>query len=426
MAGSAWEYDDASDEYYLHLFAKEQPDLNWDHPPVRDAIHEIIRFWLSRGIDGFRLDVINYISKPQDFPNSTKAWDGVLGSELYSAGPRLHEYLQGVGAILNEYNAFSVGEMPSVQDPNEVIKAVRHDRNELNMIFHFDFMCFDKGTSGKYSPRTWQLSELKTAVAKWQRFMYDNGGWNALYLENHDQPRSISRFACDCPKHRAQSSKMLATFLAFQAGTVFIYQGQELGMTNVPKDWPVEKFKDISCLNHWKLLNSRTSDPQALRVAREEYQKKSRDNARTPMQWTSDSKSGGFSTTNTPWMPVNPNTKLINAATQVNDPNSPFSYWRSVLGAREKYKDILIYGDFEMLDVEDEKTMAYKRRAEDGSAIMVVCNFTSEKIVWAFKDAVGSVKEVVLSTGAKTSKDFESSKVTLAAYEAYVVLLKSQ
>lgn len=282
------------------MFAKEQPDLNWEHPPVRSTVHEIMRFWLSRGIDGFRLDVINYISKPQDFPNSTQPLHGILGTELYSSGPRLHEYLRAVGAILNEYNAFSVGEMPSVQDPTEVIKAVRHDRGELNMIFHFDFMYLDNGPSGKYTAHTWRLSELKFPVTKWQRFMYDNGGWNALYLENHDQPRSVSRFACDCAEHRTQSAKMLATFLAFQAGTVFIYEGQELGMTNVPKDWPIEEYKDISCMNHWKLLEPQTTDPEILALARVEYQKKSRDNARTPMQWTSDTNSGGFCSSSNP------------------------------------------------------------------------------------------------------------------------------
>lgn len=381
-----------------------------------------MRFWLSRGIDGFRLDVINYISKPQDFPDSTHSLDSVPGTDLYSSGPRLHEYLQGVGAILNEYNAFSVGEMPSVQDPNEVIKAVSYERGELNMIFHFDFMCLDKGAGGKYTPRTWRLSELKAPVAKWQRFMHANGGWNALYLENHDQPRSVSRFACDCPKHRAQGAKMLATFLAFQAGTVFIYQGQELGMTNVPKDWPLEEYKDISCLNHWNSLNSQTNDASTLAVAREEYQKKSRDNARTPMQWTSD---GGFSTSSGPsWMTMNRNTRVINAATQISDPSSPFSYWRSVLTARKEYKDILIYGDFELLDEKDEEVLAYIRRGEDSSAILVVCNFSVKKISWAWKSAFGSVKDVVLSNGNKTLQDFESGNVVLAAYEAFVVLLE--
>ena len=382
-----------------------------------------MHFWLSRGIDGFRLDVINYISKPQDFPDSTQTVSP-LGSELYSAGPRLHEYLQCIGAILKEYNAFSVGEMPSVQDPKEVIKAVRYDRGELNMIFHFDFVCIDKGDTGKYSPRTWHLSELKTLVSKWQTFMYANGGWNALYLENHDQPRSVSRFACDCPKHRTQSAKMLATFLTFQAGTVFIYEGQELGMTNVPKDWPIKEYKDIDCRKHWELLKSRTSDPMTLAVAREEYQKKARDNARTPMQWTSDANSGGFSTSSDPtWMMVNPNTKTVNAAAQISDSSSPFSYWRAVLAARKEYKDILVYGSFKMLDEKNEEILAYVRTATNGSAILVLCNFSTEEIEWNSKGATGKLKEVVLSNSGKTLEDFDCEKVTLIGYETCVILL---
>jgi glycosidase len=390
---------------------------------VRDAVHEIMHFWLSRGIDGFRLDVINYISKPQDYP------DGMPtaippGSELYSAGPRLHEYLQGIGAILETYDAFSVGEMPSVEDPSEVIKAVRHDRGELNMIFHFDFMCIDKGAGGKYSPRAWKLPELKAMVSKWQTFMYTHGGWNALYLENHDQPRSVSRFACDCPQHVTQSATMLATFLAFQAGTVFIYEGQELGMTNVPKDWPVEEYKDIDCANHWALLNAQTSDPTVLALAREEYQKKARDNARTPMQWTSDPHSGGFSPSlKAPWMRVNPNTKRINAAAQINDPASPFSYWRSVLAARKENREAVIYGDFEMLDVENERVLAYTRRAEDGSTILVVCNFSDEDVTWVSKRSLGSITKVVLTNSGKTLSDLGGKNFALTAYEACVVLL---
>jgi glycosidase len=386
-------------------------------------VHKIIRFWLSRGIDGFRLDVINFISKPQDFPDGMQNIPRP-GSELYSAGPRLHEYLQAIGAILKEYNAFSVGEMPSVNDPKEMIKAVRYDRGELNMIFHFDFMGIDKGAAGKFSPRTWKLLELKGLVAQWQKFMYVNGGWNALYLENHDQPRSVSRFACDCPQHRTQSSKMLATLLAFQAGTVFVYQGQELGMTNVPKDWPMEEYKDINCLNHWKLLKSETSDPKTLAEAREEYQKKSRDNARTPMQWTSNPSSGGFSSSSKPpWMSVNPNTQIVNVAAQIDDASSPFSYWQSILAIRKSHKDILIYGDFEIVDEENEKIMAYKRTAEDGSAILVVCSFSSTEVVWQLKNAVKKVKGVVLSSNRRTLGDFESEKITLTAYVAFALLL---
>jgi glycosidase len=383
-----------------------------------------MRFWLSRGIDGFRLDVINYISKPPDLPDSKRPVNPP-GSELYAVGPRLHEYLQGIGSILNEYNAFSVGEMPSVENPKDVIKAVRHDQGELNMIFHFDFVCIDKGAGGKYTPNAWKLSELKALVSKWQTFMYANGGWNALYLENHDQPRSVGRFACDCPKHLTQSAKMLATFMAFQAGTLFIYEGQELGMTNVPKDWPIEEYKDIDCRTHWERLISQTSDPKVLALAREEYQKKARDNARTPMQWTSDPHSGGFSqSTSPPWMRVNPNTTTINAASQIDDPSSPFSFWQSVLSARKKYKNILVYGDFEMLDEEDEKVMAYVRRAEDGNAMLVVCNFSAEEVEWSLAMEDTHVEEVVLTNSEKTLGDFKGGKViTLTAYESCLVLL---
>jgi glycosidase len=248
--GSAWEYDEATDEYYLHLFCKEQPDLNWENTKVRDAVHDIMRFWLNRGCDGFRLDVINFISKDQSFPDSDRTVHP--GAEYYACGPRCHEFLQELGAILKEYDAFSVGEMPCVNDEQELIKAVRSDRGELSMIFHFELMDLDHGPQGKFSWRDWPLSELKTTATKWQRFMIDNDGWNALYLENHDQPRSVSRFAHDDPEHREASAKLIAIFLGFQSGTPFIYQGQEIGMTNVPKDWPMEEYKDIDCLNHWK------------------------------------------------------------------------------------------------------------------------------------------------------------------------------
>lgn len=272
--GSAWEYDEATDEYYLRLFCKEQPDLNWENPAVRKAAHDVMRFWLDRGADGFRIDVINFISKDQSFPDSNQKV--LRGTEHYACGPRLHEYLKDLGAILKEYDAFSVGEMPCVHDEKELIRAVAADRGELSMIFHFELyvpsisihlipqnkaemianarnrMDIDHGAKGKFSPGTWALSELKSKVNKWQRFMYDNNGWNALYLENHDQPRAVSRFVRDDPEHRVASAKLIALFLAFQAGTPFIYQGQEIGMTNVPKEWGIEEYKDVDCLNHWE------------------------------------------------------------------------------------------------------------------------------------------------------------------------------
>ncbi|KAK1636490.1 alpha amylase [Colletotrichum phormii] len=417
--GSAWEYDEATDEYYLRLFAREQPDLNWENPKVRDAVHDIMRFWLDKGADGFRLDVINFVSKPQDFPDSKQ--DVLPGSELYSAGPRLHEYLKELGAILHEYDAFSVGEMPCVRDLNEVIKSVNGDRGELSMIFHFEFVDIDIGPHGKFSAKEWDLAELKGIANKWQRFMYDHDGWNALYLENHDQPRSVSRFANDAPQHRVDSAKAVAMFQALQAGTPFVYQGQEIGMVNVPKEWPMEEYKDIDCLNHWN-LNKDSKDKEYLKFLKSQYQKKSRDNARTPMQWT-DAPNAGFTTPQaTPWMTVHPNHTEINVALQVSDPASVFNFWKTVLATRKRYLDIFVYGDFALVDEKNERILAYARRAEDGAVAVVACNFSSETVSWEGLKAE-SVKEVLVSNGGKTVKDFRGGKVSFGPYEGAVVLL---
>ncbi|KAG7050204.1 trehalose-6-phosphate hydrolase [Colletotrichum scovillei] len=417
--GSAWEYDEATDEYYLRLFAREQPDLNWENPKVRAAVHDIMRFWLDKGADGFRLDVINFVSKPQDFPDSKQ--EVLPGSELYSAGPRLHEYLKELGAILHEYDAFSVGEMPCVRDLNEVIKSVNGDRGELSMIFHFEFVDIDIGPHGKFSAKEWDLAELKGIANKWQRFMYDHDGWNALYLENHDQPRSVSRFANDAPQHRVDSAKVVAMFQALQAGTPFVYQGQEIGMVNVPKEWPMEEYKDIDCLNHWN-LHKDSKDKEYLKFLKSQYQKKSRDNARTPMQWTAAPNAGFTTPQATPWMTVHPNHTEINVAVQVSDPASVFNFWKMVLATRKRYLDIFVYGDFALVDEKNEKILAYARRAEDGAVAVVACNFSSERVSWEGLKAE-SVKEVLVSNGGKTVEDFSGGKVEFGPYEGAVVLL---
>lgn len=242
-------------EYYLHLYAKQQPDLNWEHPSVRKAVHDIIRFWLDKGCDGFRMDVINFISKNQEFPdgpvtNPHTPWQ--WGYSHYANGPRLHEYLQEIGQILQEYDAFSVGEMPFATTIEDVLKAVRFDRKEINMIFDFEHVDIDHGKLDKFGPGSWKLTDLKRIFNKWQTFMYENEGWNALYWENHDQPRSIDRYTGASAEHSAIAGKMLATCLALMAGTPFVYQGQELGMRNVPVEWPVDEYQDIDCWNHWK------------------------------------------------------------------------------------------------------------------------------------------------------------------------------
>ncbi|KAG0651380.1 Maltase [Hyphodiscus hymeniophilus] len=424
--GSAWEWDEGTQEYYLHLFAVEQPDLNWENSKVRDAVHDIIRFWLNRGASGFRMDVINFISKEPGLPDApvsdpNSEWQD--GSRYFSAGPRLHEYLKDMGSILKEHNAFSVGEMPFVHDPKEVIKSVGYDRGELAMIFQFAHVDIDHGPLGDFSLQSpkWPLSRLREIFNTMQTFMYVNGGWNALYIENHDQPRSVSRFANGKPEYRARSSKMLATFLGCQAGTPFVYEGQELGMSNVPKEWPIEEYKDLKTLNHWRVLNSQTKDPAILKEAKGEYQKKARDNARTPMQWDASPHAGFTSANTTPWMTAMPNHTEVNAASQVNDPDSPFSYWKSMLAMRKKYKDIVVYGNFEMLDETHEKVIAYVRHSEKGEKLLVVCNFSSDKVEW--KGEQVEAKELVLSNYGHSLKDVGKGGISLDAYEAIALLV---
>ncbi|KAF7125745.1 hypothetical protein CNMCM5793_002038 [Aspergillus hiratsukae] len=429
--GSAWQYDELTDEYYLHLYATEQPDLNWEHPPVREAVHDIMRFWLDKGCDGFRMDVINFISKEQSFPDADvkdprSIWQ--WADKYYANGPRLHEYLQGLGEILKKYDAFSVGEMPFVKDTQEVLKAVRFDRNEINMIFNFEHVDIDHGEFDKFVPGSWKLTDLKAFFERWEKFMYENDGWNALYWENHDQPRSIDRYTSAKEEHHLVASKLLATILALQAGTPFIYQGQELGMRNVPVEWGIEEYKDIDCLNHWhELLKTKQFDTKAQQIAKQEYQKKSRDNARTPIQWSS-APNGGFTAPNVkPWMSVNPNYVRINAEAEVNDPNSTYHFWASVLGLRKKYLDIFVYGNFEMVDRESQEVFAYTRQYENQKA-MVVGNFTDKTLEWdPAANGIKGVKEVLLNTyeeAKKASPRFAGGKWTLRPYEAVAVLVQ--
>ncbi|KAL2824708.1 glycoside hydrolase superfamily [Aspergillus pseudoustus] len=427
-SGSAWTYDEQTGEYYLHLFAREQPDLNWENPRVRAAVHEIVRYWLEHGADGFRMDVINFISKDQSFPdapftNLDSPWQS--GKEFYAAGPRLHEYLAGIGKILKEYDAFSVGEMLDVEDPAEILKAVGHDREEINMAFHFEIVNLDHGATDKFGPREWGLGEIKAIVTKWQQFMHDNNGWNALYLENHDQGRSVSRFGSDRPEFRELSAKMLATLLGTQSGTVFIYQGQELGMPNVPPDWPFENYRDIETLNHWKeLTSSHPEDTDLHQRALAEYRLKSRDNSRTPMQWD-DSPNAGFSTAE-PWIPLHRDYATLNAALQAKDPASVYSYWSAIFNLRKQYADILVYGSFRLIDAQNPTVFAFVRSgAVTSQQALVVLNFGPHAVSWTLpKNVLLGAGHVILSNCPARigTKLIEPASVSLGAFEALICL----
>ena len=391
FGGSAWEWDEGRQEYYLHLFAKEQPDLNWEVEEVRREVLGMMRWWLEKGVDGFRMDVINFISKDQSFPDGEKVKDGFLqsGSEYFACGPRLHEYLQEIGSLLKEFDAFSVGEMPGVHDEKEIIKGVAQDRGELGMAFQFEIVDMDHMPEGKWLPRKFEPKILRGIVSKWQRFMLENGGWNALYMENHDQARTVSRYASDKPEMRMISAKMLAAHLALQSGTVFVYQGQELGMASMPRDTPMEKYLDIEMQNHWQqVLREHPDDQKLQEMYKGQYRLIGRDHARTPMQWNSG-KNAGFSPESIqPWMYIHPDYEKWNAEAIVKDKDSSFHFWKKLLSLRKEEKDLFVYGNFEMLDMdnEHEEVVAYVRTEDSNTdskkQALVVASFSKEEVWW--------------------------------------------
>ncbi|KAH8590773.1 glycoside hydrolase superfamily [Bisporella sp. PMI_857] len=395
--GSAWEYDEASDEYYLHIFAPEQPDLNWENPKVRNEVHDIIRFWLDKGVDGYRMDVINFISKVPglpDAPITRTDTEFQNGDKNFACGPRLHEYLLEIGKILKKYNAFSVGEMPGVDNPLEILNAVGFDRQELNMIFHFELHYLDHGVEGKYSPKQWEMSVFKTTVQKWQKNMIENDGWNALYLENHDQSRSVSRWGSDQPEHRTYCAKMFATFLALQSGTVFVYQGQELGLINIPKDRAISEYRDLEVHNWWnEMMRDHPNDTELHETTMKEITLKARDNARTPMQWDATA-NAGFSSAS-PWQKVNESYETINAESQVGVDGSVFEYWASILRLRKSHKDIFIYGNFALVDADHGDVFAYLRTYEK-QRVIVVANFRKTVVSWTLPDGISLEKDGIL------------------------------
>ncbi|KAL7940446.1 glycoside hydrolase family 13 protein [Trichoderma barbatum] len=425
FGGSAWTYDAGTEEYYLHLFCKEQPDLNWENPMVVKEVHDIMRFWLNKGVDGFRMDVINLISKATGLPDAPIT---VPGQEFqpahhyYANGPRLHEFLRELREILDHHDAFAIGEMPWAKDERDVVNSVAADRKELNMIFQFDIVDMDNGPEGKFSARPWSIHTLKRIVERWQTCMYENNGWNALFLENHDQSRSVSRFTPHKSSNRKSAAKMLATFIGLQSGTLFVYQGQELGMSNLPRTWPIEEYKDVETQNFYLLaLEKMAGDEVGLGLFLDEVRLKARDHARSPVQWNSQDH-GGFSTS-IPWMRVNDDYAQCNAEQQLADPTSIFNHWRHLLKLRRQHLDVFIYGQFEMVDREHPAVFCYKRVGRTASAT-VVANFTEDEQAWSLpRETENSLRNgTTLIANYETPRDIRRHTLSLRPFEAFVVL----
>ncbi|ANU24229.1 glycoside hydrolase family 13 protein [Planococcus donghaensis] len=363
FGGSTWEYQKERNQYYLHLFSKKQPDLNWENPEMRSAVYEMMRWWLDKGIDGFRMDVINMISK---VPDMQDAPDGDASSQFMN-GPNVHTYLKEMNKqVLSHYDIVTVGESPGTT-PKEARDYTAAQNQELNMIFTFEHMDLDKASGEKWDLKPLDLTDLKENLEKWQHGLHDEG-WNSLYWNNHDQPRIVSRFGDD-QQWRVESAKMLATCLHFMQGTPYIYQGEELGMTNVRFD-TIEEYKDIETINMYQ-------EKRAAGISHDDIMTKihvkGRDNARTPMQWSAET-NGGF-TTGTPWIKVNPNYTDINASDH-QDPDSVYQYYKKLIAFR-KNMDIITHGDFQLLHREDKELFAYTRTWNKES-LTVYCNFSNQ------------------------------------------------
>lgn len=380
FSGSAWEWDEKTQMYYLHCFSKKQPDLNWENPKVRDDVFAMMDWWCRKGIDGFRMDVISMISKKDGLPD-VPTDGGLYGNCMYGTcnGPHVHEYLQEMNQrVLSKYDLMTVGECAGVTI-EEAKKYANAEGTELNMVFQFEHTSLDSGTMDKWCKKPIPLQELKANLSKWENEL-EGKAWNSLYFCNHDQPRIVSRLGDDSPL----SAKCIATVLHMMQGTPYVYQGEELGMTNCPFG-SIENYRDLESINAYhELTETGLRQPEELLEC---IAYKSRDNARTPMQWNS-SKNGGF-TEGTPWIMVNPNYKEINAEQEMADPDSVFHYYQHLIALRRSssWSDIIVYGHYELLAPENPQVFAYTREYE-GRKLLVICNLSSEKVSFEIPDSV--------------------------------------
>lgn len=367
--GGAWEYEKDIDEYYLHVFAKKQPDLNHDNPNVRREVKDILRFWLDLGVDGFREDVITFISKKEGLPNGFPI-PTACGIEHYMDGPHVHEYLREYREVTDRYDCFTVGEAP-MMTPGNALKYIGGENRELDLMFHFQHMDADCILMD-YLQTKFNLKKMKHAFSRWQEKL--NGkAWNTLYIENHDHPRIISRYGSE--KYRVESGKMLANMYMLQQGTPFIYQGQEIGMTNIRLN-SVSDYVDCFVQNNYKTAREKMRLPEKL--CAELAFKSTRDNARTPVQWSAE-ENAGF-TTGTPWFYVNPNYKEINAAAQENDPDSILNHYRALIKFK-KENDVAIWGDYKEHYKNSDKLYVYERNY-NGKRLLVINSFTEENVAF--------------------------------------------
>ena len=396
FSGSAWQYDEETNQYYLHLFSKKQPDLNWENEELRNKIYDMMNFWIDKGIGGFRMDVIDLIGKVPD-------------DNITDNGPKLHEYIREMNKkTFGGKNLLTVGEAWSCT--SEIAKLYSNpDESELSMVFQFEHICLDQMENGeKWDLKPLKLLDLKKSLSKWQTEL-EGCGWNSLFWNNHDLPRIVSRWGND-KEYRVESAKMFATLLHGMKGTPYIYQGEELGMTNV-KFENIDDYRDIETLNMYK---ERIEKGYSHEEIMKSIYAKGRDNARTPMQWN-DSDNAGF-TKGIPWIKVNPNYKEINAKKQINDDNSIFNYYRKLIYLR-KYEPIIKYGKYKLILEDDENIFAYMRNLEKES-ILVICNFTENNVTLKLNDNLELKNKKLLISNYEVNEKQPLNNSVFKAYEA--------
>ena len=410
FSGPAWEYDKTTDMYFLHLFSKKQPDLNWDNPAVRQDVFDMMNWWLKKGVDGFCMDVISLISKEPGLPDKETGINGYATFNVSANGPHVHEYLQEMRQkALNNADTITVGECSGVT-LEEAKKYARSDEKELNMVFQFEHMDVDSDEkAGKWTTRKMDLRNLKKILTRWQKGLQDIA-WNSLYWENHDQPRSVSRFGNDSDEYREISAKMLATCIHMMQGTPYVYQGEELGMTNCPFN-TLDNFRDLESINAFHELTEQGKMTEEDMMAAIGY--KGRDNARTPMQWD-DSAYAGFSTAN-PWIMVNPNYTKINAKDQINREDSVFKYYQKLIKLRHE-SELIVYGTYDLILDDDKDIYAYIRTLGD-KKLIVYCNFSENTREVELPEEFTNGKVLISNyIDAKVNH-----KITLRPYEAIVI-----
>lgn len=422
FGGSAWHWDELSQQYYLALFLPSQPDLNWEHDDMRKATYDDMRFWLDKGVDGFRIDSMNLMSKVTSLPDApitdpSSEWQS--GAKYFASGPRMHEYIQEMRReVFDKYErCMTVGELGFTKDAESVRKYVDPKRHELNCLFAGDIVDMDFGSTHKYGKGEFKLETLKQITRGWQKLMPTFDGWNTIYMDNHDSGRSLSRYGSDKPEFRARAAKMLAIHLCTLSGSLFLLQGQEIGMTNCPRDWGIEEYVDVEARNYYfKILAERGGAGADMSDVLVEMQKKARDNGRLPMQWDG-TPNAGFSIAK-PWMRVNDDYAEWNVMAQEGKEDSVLSFWRQMLDMRRSEKDVFIYGRW--TEIKESRTgqnvFAYTMTSQTGRTALILLNFSEHRNSFAVEEFLGWKRLV----GDNTVDVLGENSVALEGYEGVI------